>query len=54
MPGQKAQKLQHVAPVGFERLRRIAPLVAEVRQTAYRVTEAAGLARFTILEKRDM
>ena len=30
MPGKKAQELQHVAPVGLDRLRRHAPLGAEM------------------------
>ena len=33
--GEEGEKLQHVAPVGFERLRRHAPLGAEIRQPAF-------------------
>ena len=35
MLGEKSQKLQHIAPVSFHRLWRIAPFVAEMREPAF-------------------
>ncbi len=32
MLGEESEKLKHVAPIGFERLRRITPLVAEMAE----------------------
>ena len=35
MLGEKGEELQHVAPIGFERLRRITALVAEMAEPAF-------------------
>ena len=35
MRGEEGEKLQYVAPIGFERFRRVTPLVAEMAQPSH-------------------